>query len=210
MTLLSRTSTIILFQKFEELVGKHPTDEDILSKKQEIKAIHETIASDKDKLTQLQQQKEDLLLKIEFMKRMQSTAGQERDQLAAGKSLFTSDGRLGPSSHSRFKFRRFQSVESISILKERDTFEEKQDPVDFPTQTLTVKTQWTGNERSEISTGEEQLQVARQLVKKNRRIFELEQVGYQSEMHFYAPAPTTGGFTLLLHARNHKLMALSM
>ncbi|PFX26091.1 Uromodulin [Stylophora pistillata] len=67
-------------KQFEELVGKEITDEDILSKQQEIKALHE-IASDKDNLTQLQQQQKDLLLKIEFMQRMQSTADQERDEL---------------------------------------------------------------------------------------------------------------------------------
>ncbi|XP_022789892.1 trichohyalin-like isoform X1 [Stylophora pistillata] len=162
-------------KQFEELVGKELTDEDILSKQQEIKALHETIASDKDNLTQLQQQQKDLLLKIEFMQRMQSTADQERDQLVARKSLFTSDGRPGLNAQSRFKLRRFQSVESISILKERDIFEEKQDPVDFPTQTHRITTQWSGNKGREGSTGEEQLQVAREMVKKNRRIFELEQ-----------------------------------
>lgn len=145
------------------------------------------------------------------MKRMQLTSDQERDKFAAQKKLYGPvDRRLALNTQSRLKLRRFQSVESISILKEGDTYEQNQDPMHVPTQIQTITTQWPGNEPSDSSSGEEQLHVARELVKKNRRIFELEQVGYHSNTHLFAPAPTAGGFTSSRDTCNRKLMALAL
>ena len=140
-------------------------------------------ATDKENLASIQQRNKQLLLQIELLKQMQHTADQERDKLAAQTDLFVAtDARL-----AQLKLRRFQSVESVSFVK-RDQqymdplqgFLKGDDTVTRQVQELTR--QWPPNEGDDHSR-EEQLEVARELVKKNRQIFELEQVGYHSNMH---------------------------
>lgn len=196
-----------------------PTDEEIFDKEQELKVLHKEIAEDKENLTSLQKQNKELLLQIEFMK---LTADQERDKLAAQKNIFApTDGRLGLSAHSQLKLHRLQTMESISIIKHEGAVEQQnKDPIQeflkgdllvphtgksqdiVPSQAHELTTQWPGNKQDGRSAEEEQLQVARELVKKNRQIFELEQVGYHSNTHhvhkthkntFYT-APAHGGF----------------
>lgn len=164
------------------------SEKDILSKKQDLNVLHTKIAADKENLTSIQKRNKQLLLQIELMKQMQHTADQERDKLAAQKNLFTTtDRRL-----AQLKLRRFQSVESVSFIKHEGGLEQQgTDPIhellkgdDIGSrQVQELTTQWPGNEQGDRSR-EEQLEVARELVKKNRQIFELEQVGYHSNMHY--------------------------
>lgn len=163
------------------------SDKDILSKKQDLNVLHDKIAADKENLASIQKRNKQLLLQIELMKRMQHTADQERDKLAAQENLFAAtESRL-----AQLKLRRFQSVESVSSIKHGGSLEQQgMDPIhDFlqeddiaSKQSQELTTQWSGKEEDEPSR-EEQLEVTRELVKKNRQIFELEQVGYHSNMH---------------------------
>lgn len=162
-------------------------DGDILSKKQDLNVLHNKIAADKENLASIQKTNQQLLLQIELMKQMQHTADQERDKLAAQKNLFaTTDSRL-----AQLKLRRFQSMESVSFIKREASLQQQgMDPFhnflqggDIASrQAQELTTQRSGDEEDEPSR-EEQLEVARELVKKNRQIFELEQVGYHSNMH---------------------------
>ena len=162
-------------------------DGDILSKKQDLNVLHNKIAADKENLASIQKTNQQLLLQIELMKQMQHTADQERDKLAAQKNLFaTTDSRL-----AQLKLRRFQSMESVSFIKREASLQQQgMDPFhnflqggDIASrQAQELTTQRSGDEEDEPSR-EEQLEVARELVKKNRQIFELEQVGYRSNMH---------------------------
>ena len=164
--------------------------EDILRKQQDLNVLHKKIAADKENLSILQKQNRDLLLQIDFMKRMQLSADQERDKFVVHKNIFAqTDKRI--SALSQLKLRRFQSMESISFIKHEGATEQRnQDPIHellkegdiVPGQAHEQTTQWPGNEQGERS-GEGQLQLARELVKKNRQIFELEQVGYHSNTH---------------------------
>ena len=163
------------------------SEKDILSKKQDLNVLHNKIAADKENLASIQERNKQLLLQIELMKRMQHTADKERDKLASQKNLFAAtDSRL-----AQLKLRRFQSVESVSSIKHGGSLEQQgMDPIhDFlkgddlvSRQAQELTTQLSGNEEDKPSR-EEQLEVARELVKKNRQIFELEQVGYHSNMH---------------------------
>ena len=162
-------------------------DGDILSKRQDLNVLHNKIAADKENLASIQKRNKQLLLQIELMKQMQQTADQERDKLATQKNLFaTTDSRL-----AQLKLRRFQSMESVSFIKHEASLQEQgmdsiynflqgDDIASRQAQELT--TQRSGDEEDEPSR-EEQLAVARELVKKNRQIFELEQVGYHRNMH---------------------------
>ena len=163
------------------------SEKDILSKKQDLNVLHSKIAADKENLASVQKRNKQLQLQIELMKQMQHTADQERDKLAAQKNLFaTTESRL-----AQLKLRRFQSMESVSFIKHEASlqqqgmhpihnFLQRDDIANREAQELT--THRSGNEEDEPSR-EEQLEVARELVKKNRQIFELEQVGYHSNMH---------------------------
>lgn len=156
-------------------------DEDILRKEEDLNVLQKKIASDKENLTTLQKQNKDLLLQIDFMKRMQLTADRERDKLVVHKNIFApTDRRM--NALSQLKLRRFQSMESISFIKHEGAVEQRnidsiQELLKGDAQELT--TQYPGNEQEDRS-GEEQLLVARELVKKNRQIFELEKVGYHN------------------------------
>ena len=144
-------------------------------------------ATNKENQASIQQRNKQLLLQIELLKQMQHTADQERDKLAAQTDLFfVSDARL-----AQLKLRRFQSVESVSFVKHEGSLDQQDmDPIQgflkgddtVTRQTQELARQWPPNEGDDHSR-EEQLEVARELVKKNRQIFELEQVGYHSNMH---------------------------
>ena len=163
------------------------SEKDILSKKQDLSVLHTKIAADKENLASIQERNKQLLLQIKLMKRMQHTADQERDKLTAQKNPFTAtESRL-----AQLKLRRFQSVESVSFIKHEGGLENQGvDPIhDFlkaddivSRQAQQLTSQLSLNEEDEHFR-EEQLEVARELVKKNRQIFELEQVGYHSNMH---------------------------
>lgn len=173
---------------------------EILVKEKEVQALHQKIAQDEENLASVQNKNKELIRRIEFMKRMQLTADQDKQKLTAQKTLTLPMGeRLGSNVHSALKLQRFHSVESISIIKHEGAVEEHQrDPIhdllqsdlksDIPvdghsvvpsqaTGLETSVTQWPGNEEVRGLAEEDQMQVARELVKKNRRIFELEQVG---------------------------------
>ena len=144
-------------------------------------------ATDKENLASIQQRNKQLLLQIELLQQMQHTADQERDKLAAQTDLFVAtDARL-----AQLKLRRFQSVESVSFVKhEGSLHQQDMDPIQgflkggdtVTRQAQELTRQWPPNEGDDHSR-EEQLEVARELVKKNRQIFDLEQVGYHSNMH---------------------------
>lgn len=159
-------------------------DEDILRKEQDLNVLHKKIASDKENLTTLQKQNKDLLLQIDFMKRMQPNSDRGRDKLVVHKNIFApTDTRM--NALSQFKLRRFQSMESISFIKHEAAVEQRNiDPIHelLKGDAQEITTQYPVNEHGDRS-GEEQLLVARELVKKNRQIFELEKVGYHNNMH---------------------------
>jgi len=161
------------------------SEKDVLSKKQDLNVLHNKIAADKENLASIQERNKQLLLQIDLMKRMQHTA--ERDKLTAQKNPFAAT----ESKLAQLKLRRFQSMESVSFIKHEGSLEKKgMDPIhDFmkgddivSRQAHELTSQLSGSEEDEHSR-EEQLEVARELVKKNRQIFELEQVGYHSNMH---------------------------
>ena len=163
------------------------SEKDILTKKQDLNVLHNKIAADKENLASIQNRNKQLLFQIELMKQMQHTADEERGKLAAQKNLFVAtDKKL-----AQLKLRRFQSVENVSTMKHKASLEKQDmgpiheylkgdDIVTRQAQDLTA--QAPAIEEDEHSR-EEQLEVARELVKKNRQIFELEQVGYHSNMH---------------------------
>ncbi|KAJ7383687.1 hypothetical protein OS493_026217 [Desmophyllum pertusum] len=201
-------------------VEVHPPMKKSSTKNKKLKVLHKEIAEDKENLTSLQKQNKELLLQIEFMK---LTADQERDKLAAQKNIFRSNGwKTGTECSFAVKASQiaddgehFQSSNMKGLLssRTRTSIQEflkgdllvphtgkSQDIV--PSQAHELTTQWPGNKQDGRSAEEEQLQVARELVKKNRQIFELEQVGYHSNTHhvhkthkntFYT-APAHGGF----------------
>lgn len=178
---------------------RSPTIEDIAEKEKHVQALHRKIAKDEENLALVKTRNKELLSRIEFMKRMQFSTGQDEQKQEAQKSLSSSfDGRVGPDVPSEFKRRRLHTVEGISVTKHVEDIEElhrddlmydKRDEelsiVPREASDLeTTTTQWSGNEQVGDSSEEEQMKVARELVKKNRRIFELEQVGVFRENGF--------------------------
>ena len=207
-------------QKLEKVkpTRKPPTMEDISGKEKEVKALHQKIAQDEEDLALVQSKNKELLRRIEFMKRMQLTNDQDKQKLASQRSLSSSmDGRLDQNVCSEFKLQRCHTVESISIIG-RDGPVEKPHDIDRIHELLqddlvsensekgqtseasdveTSTTQIPINEQDNGSE-EEQMEIARELVKKNRRIFELEQVGEHSYAGF-------SGITQHMHLQKEKL-----
>lgn len=145
---------------------------------------------------------------------MQLTADQERDKLVVHKSIFApTDRRM--SALSQLKLRRFQSMESISFVKHEGAVEQQdKDPIQkileggaiVPRPASEVTTKWPGNDQGDRSE-EEHLEVARELVKKNRQIFELEQVGCHDNMKYvqcmkHSGAPLESKYTCTSCWRN--------
>ena len=171
---------------------------EIVGKEKELQVLHKKIAQDQENLTLYQNKNKELLRRIEFMKRMQLTHDPHKQKIAIQKTLSSPmDGRLGQNAQSELKLHRQHTVESISIIKQADIEEHQTDPIHeahegdltsgnsesseiVPSRASgleTSVTQWPGNEQDESVVSQEQMQVARELVQKNRRIFELEQVG---------------------------------
>ena len=158
--------------------------EDILDKERELQALHKRVAQDAEKLALVQNENKQLLRQIEIMKRMQFTTEQEkeaqREKTISSSSL---DRRLGQSVRPEFKVKKSQTVESISLVKSNVD----QHSGNLSLELLNGNKTETGQEMGEISWSrnkqdgdpahEDEMQVARELVKKNKRIFELEQVG---------------------------------
>ena len=174
--------------------------DEILSKEKELHSLHQKIAQDEENLALVQNKNKELLRRIEFMKRMQLTGDKDKHKFPAQRSLSSSlDGRLGSKMHSELKLHRLHTVESISIIKhEGDIVEHHSNPIhealhadlvsdspdkgqnNEPSQASILETsitQWPGNEQDGGFKEEDQIEIARELVKKNRQIFELEQVG---------------------------------
>lgn len=205
-------SYYFLLQKMEKIkpTRKPPTMEDISGKEKELKALHQKIAQDEEDLAFVQSKNKELLRRIEFMKRMQLTNGQDKQKLVGYKSLSSSMDRLDQNVCSEFKLQRCHTVESISII-ERDGSVEKPHGTDLQGDLVGEKTN-SPSEATDLETNitqlpinkqdngsaEEQMEVARELVKKNRRIFELEQVGEHCYTGFV-------GITQHLHLQKEKL-----
>ena len=198
--------------------------EDIFGKEKKLETLHQRIAQDEENLALVQSKNKELLRRIEFMKRMQLTNGQVKQNLVTQKSLSSSmDGRLNQSVASDFKLQRCHTVESISIIERDGPFEKPHDrdcihevlqgdlvdentdkrQTNLPSEANDLEISLTQLPIKEQDKGsaEEQMEVARKLVKKNRRIFELQQVGEHSYTGFRRNHST------LAPARREALMA---
>ncbi|XP_067046319.1 uncharacterized protein [Acropora muricata] len=157
-----------------------PTVEDILDKERELQALHKRVAQDAENLALVQNENKQLLRQIEIMKRMQFTTEQEKEAQREKTFLSSSlDRRLGQSVRSEFKVKKSQTVESISLVKSNVDQHSGSPELLNGNKTETGqemgKTSWSGIEQDGDPTHEDEMQVARELVKKNKRIFELEQ-----------------------------------
>ena len=104
---------------------RSPTLEDIAEKEKHVQALHQKIAKDEENLALVKTKNKELLRRIEFMKRMQFSTGQDKQKQEAQKSLSSSfDGRVGPGVRSEFKLRRLHTVEGISVIKHVEDIEE--------------------------------------------------------------------------------------
>ena len=177
-----------------ESTRKSPTAEDIVGKEKELQALHKKIAQDEENpsLTQ-SKNKEQLHRQIELLKQKQVGDEQEKLTHRDKKSLSSSmDGRLGQRMGPEFKVRRSHTIEGTSIVEgikniEKEPKDRRHEPFEsdktdkgqaiVPIQVETSEAQRRRNEQYGDPTNEEQMQVARELVNKNKRIFELEQVG---------------------------------
>lgn len=148
--------------------------EDILDKERELQALHKRVAQDAEKLALVQNENKQLLRQIEIMKRMQFTTEQEkeaqREKTISSSSL---DRRLGQSVRPEFKVKKSQTVESISLVKSLELLNGNK----TETGQEMGEISWSRNKQDGDPAHEDEMQVARELVKKNKRIFELEQVG---------------------------------
>lgn len=183
--------------------------EDILDKERELQGLHKKVAQDAENLALLQNENKQLLRQIELMKRMQFTTEQEKEAQREKTILLSSlDRRLGQSVRSEFKVKKSQTVESISLVKSN---------VDQHSGNLSLEllngnktetgqemgeTSWSGVEKDGDPTQDDEMQVMRELVKKNKRIFELEQVGGNKNTGL------TGFHGLTLHL--HQLLKLKI
>lgn len=183
--------------------------EGILDKERELQALHKKVARDAEKLALVQNENKQLLRQIEIMKRMQFTTEEEKE--AQGEKTFLSsslDRRLGQSVRSEFKVKKSQTVGSISLVKSNvDQHSGNLSPELLNGNKTEIgqemgKTSWSGIEQDGDPTHEDEMQVARELVKKNKRIFELEQVGGNKN------AGLTGFHGLTLHL--HQLLKLKI
>lgn len=185
--------------------------EDILDKERELQALHKRVAQDAEKLTLVQNENKQLLRQIEIMKRMQFTTEQEKEAQREKTYLSSSlDRRLGQSVRSEFKVKKSQTVESISLVKSNvdhhsgNLSPELLNGNKTETGQEMGKTRWSGIEQDGDPTHEDEMQVARELVKKNKRIFELEQVGGNKNTGL------TGFHGLTLHLHLHLLLKLKI
>ena len=121
------------------------------------------------------------------MKRMQRTGNLDHERPPTQKAQSV-DERPPPTDHAKDKLQRLHTIESIAIVKsEEDIKEHRIDPNHetlpggeiVPSHVSGLETSATQLNWNEDDKGsqEEQMLVARELVKKNRQIFELEQVG---------------------------------
>lgn len=161
---------------------KPPTEEDILGKERELQALHKKVAQDAENLALVQNKNKELLRQIEFMKRMQFTTEQEKQ--AQTEKIFLSsslDGRLDQTVRSEFKVKKSQTVESISVVESNvDKHSGSLESLNgnkTETGREVGETSWSGIEQDGVPTDKDEMQVVRELVNKNKRIFELEQVG---------------------------------
>ncbi|XP_068706499.1 uncharacterized protein [Montipora foliosa] len=178
-------------QEMMESTRKSPTAEDIVGKEKELKALHEKIAQDEENPSLIQSKNEELHRQIELLKQKQVGDEQEKLTRRDKKSLSSSmDGRLGQRMGPEFKVRRSHTIEGTSIVEgikniEKEPKDRRHEPFEsdntdkgqeiVPLQVETSEAQRRRNEQYGDPTNEEQMQVARELVNKNKRIFELEQ-----------------------------------
>lgn len=179
-------------QEMMESTRKSPTAEDIVGKEKELQALHKKIAQDEENPSLIQSKnKEQLHRQIELLKQKQVGDEQEKLTHRDKKSLSSSmDGRLGQRMGPEFKVRRSHTIEGTSIVEgikniEKESKDRRHEPFEsdktdkgqaiVPIQVETSEAQRRRNEQYGDPTNEEQMQVARELVNKNKRIFELEQ-----------------------------------
>lgn len=179
------------------LSRKTPTNQDIVGKQKELQALQSKIAQDQENLAVYQNKNKELLRRIEFMKRMQRTGNLDHERPPTQKAQSV-DERPPPTDQAKDKLQRLHTIESIAIVKsEEDIKEHRIDPnhEKLPGDLSDVSSESSGEivpshvsgletnatqlywNEDDKGSQEEQMVVARELVKKNRQIFELEQVG---------------------------------
>ncbi|XP_074607572.1 uncharacterized protein LOC141860382 isoform X3 [Acropora palmata] len=159
-----------------------PPVEDILDKERELQALHKKVAQDAENLALVQNENKQLLRQIEIMKRMQFTTEHEKEAQREKTFLASSlDRRLGQSVRSEFKVKKSQTVESISLVKSNVDQHSGNSSLELVNGNKTEtgqemgETSWSGIEQDGDPIHEDEMQVTRELVKKNKRIYELEQ-----------------------------------